>query len=319
MLKVYDVTGAAGGESFLVVSMKSAILVDAGFIFSAEAMVDKIAKILGKRNLDYILLTHSHYDHAGGIGVLREAYPSAKVVGSAHTAKTFRSDHALAGMVDLDINAAMIHGQSDYTGANVTKYIKGMNTEPNTSTFLSDNGKFLHIFHVDEPVSEGDIINAADLTIHVYDTPGHTRGDSSYYFEEDRLLVAAETLGVFISEDFLVPALIVSYEKTIESIEKLSSLNPTRVIIPHFGLIEGRTVDLYFKKAYEAADEAVRILKAGIKDGKTKQEILEDYKNAYYPGAKAESVVMQPEEAFLINFNALIPRIAEELDLTIPQ
>ena len=70
----YTVTNVGpvnGGEGFLFVSENTTFLLDDGFSFCGNALVDNIKKVLGDRGLDYILLTHSHYDHVGGMDDLR--------------------------------------------------------------------------------------------------------------------------------------------------------------------------------------------------------------------------------------------------------
>lgn len=43
-------------------------------------------------------------------------------------------------------------------------------------------------------VGEGEKIKVGNLDVAIFDTPGHTRGHIVYYFEQDRLLFAGDTL-----------------------------------------------------------------------------------------------------------------------------
>ena len=79
-IKITDVRALPGDSAFLVDDGKTAILYDSGFAFTGEAVAEKIAAALGDRSLDYIFLTHSHYDHALGAAYVLRAYPD-KVVG----------------------------------------------------------------------------------------------------------------------------------------------------------------------------------------------------------------------------------------------
>ncbi len=47
---------------------------------------------------------------------------------------------------------------------------------------------------LDQAVREGDTIRLGDSTASVIDTPGHTRGHVSYYFEDGAVLICADTL-----------------------------------------------------------------------------------------------------------------------------
>ena len=65
-LKVVNVGCVKGGEAFLLITEEKSAIYDAGFSFTAKAMVKRIKAELGNRSLDYILLSHSHYDHISG-------------------------------------------------------------------------------------------------------------------------------------------------------------------------------------------------------------------------------------------------------------
>ena len=54
-------------------------IVDVGPAVTANDLIESL-RTLGVQRLDYILLTHIHLDHAGGIGEVAEAYPEAPIV-----------------------------------------------------------------------------------------------------------------------------------------------------------------------------------------------------------------------------------------------
>src|SRR6476620_3862628 len=47
---------------------------------------------------------------------------------------------------------------------------------------------------MDQTVREGDTVAVGSLTAKVYETPGHTSGHISFYFPQDKLLFAGDTL-----------------------------------------------------------------------------------------------------------------------------
>ena len=63
-LKITDVRANPGDSAFLIDDGITAILYDSGFAFTGYAVADNIKSALGERTLDYIFLTHSHYDMA---------------------------------------------------------------------------------------------------------------------------------------------------------------------------------------------------------------------------------------------------------------
>ncbi|MDR1045136.1 MAG: MBL fold metallo-hydrolase [Candidatus Adiutrix sp.] len=57
-----------------------AFLVDCGVGGGAGALVAEVKEHLGGRPLNYVLLTHIHLDHAGGLGEIVKAWPEVKVL-----------------------------------------------------------------------------------------------------------------------------------------------------------------------------------------------------------------------------------------------
>ena len=55
------------------------ILVDPGPRNTIATLVNALRE-RGIKNIDYILLTHIHIDHAGGVGLLLRYYPEAQVI-----------------------------------------------------------------------------------------------------------------------------------------------------------------------------------------------------------------------------------------------
>ncbi|MCD8731445.1 MBL fold metallo-hydrolase, partial [Klebsiella pneumoniae] len=78
-IQITDVRAIPGDSAFLLDDGKTAILCDTGFAFTGEEVAKKIKEVLKKRPLDYIFLTHSHYDHALGTPYIVRAYPHVQV------------------------------------------------------------------------------------------------------------------------------------------------------------------------------------------------------------------------------------------------
>ena len=91
---ITDVRANPGDAAFLIDDGKTAILYDSGFGFTGCAMADKIREYLGDRKLDFIFLTHSHYDHALGSAYILQKYPKAQVVASEYAAYIFSKPSA---------------------------------------------------------------------------------------------------------------------------------------------------------------------------------------------------------------------------------
>lgn len=285
-LKITDVRANPGDAAFLIDDGKTAVLYDTGFAFTGFEVAKKIQNILGDRKLDYIFLTHSHYDHALGSAYAVRVWNDVKVVAGEYATKIFSKPSARAVMRDLDNKFAAKCGITEYED-------------------LIDE------LRVDIPVSDGDIIKAGDMEFIVLNLPGHTKCSVGYYCPERKLLLSCETIGVYNGSDNVVPSYLVGYEMAISSIERVQKLETESILIPHYGILAGEEKDFYLKKAKETAVETAEEIVGMLKTGKSKEEITEFFKNKFYYGYTRK---IYPIDAMELNTGITIDLLAREFN-----
>ena len=286
-LKITDVRVNPGDAAFLIDDGETAILYDTGFAFTGFGVAKKIKDILGERKLDYIFLTHSHYDHALGSVYVLNYWPDAKVVAGEYAAKIFAKPSARALMSDLDRKFAHKCGVTEYED-------------------LIDSLK------VDIEVADGDVIKAGNMEFTVLNLPGHTKCSVGYYCPREKLLLSCETIGVYNGSDDVVPSYLVGYETTISSIEKVQKLDIESIVVPHFGLLQGEKTENYLKKAKETAIDTAKEITDMLKEGKSREEISEFFKNKFYHGYIKE---IYPIDAMELNTKITIDLLAREFGI----
>jgi len=286
MYTVTAVAGVPGGECYLLMTDKQAILIDSGFPCSADRALANIRRALKDRPLTHILLTHSHYDHAGGSARIRQEYPDARVVAGAHAAKILSKDSARALMRELSESAAADQGIAG-TGYNDA----------------------IEALSVDIPVVDGDILDTGTLRFQVIETPGHTKCSVSYYCAEEGLLIASETTGIAITPPDVLPCYIIGYQMTRDSIAKCAAKNPRDLLVPHWGLLPAGTAGAFLANAAVEAEKLCNFILDSYDQGMDIDGIVARYREIYYTPEVAKC---QPEKAFMINANALVPRMLKE-------
>ena len=284
-IKITDVRCRKGDAAFLIDDGKTSILYDTGFGFTGYAVADNVKSCLGQRDLDYIFLTHSHYDHALGSAYVLRRYPNAKVVAGKYAVDIFKRDGAKRVMRELDSKFAEKCGVSDYE-------------------FLGDELK------VDIAVDEGDKVRTGDMEFEVINLPGHTRCCVGFYSEKEGLFLSNETLGVYDGEKTIVPSCLVSYADTVASIEKIEKLPIKAIVAPHLGLLDSTRTEFFLGHMKSATVDAANALLASIKSGRTDEEIIEEFKEKYWHGYIKE---IYPEDAMALNTSITIRLIRNEL------
>ena len=285
--EIADVRVNPGDSGFLVYDENVAILYDTGFAFTGYKLAENIKNILKERKLDYIFLTHSHYDHALGSAYVKKCYPDTKVVAGEYASKIFLKDSAKKVMRELDKSFAHKCGVTEYQD-------------------LTDS------LSVDIAVKDGNIIKAGNKTFEVISLPGHTRCSVAFYCREEKLLLSCETIGVFDGINDVVPSCLVGYEMTLDSIEKVKKLEIENILIPHFGLLDKDKTKLYLEKAKESLVSTKDFIVDMLKEEKTKEEIIETFKERFYNDYVKE---VYPVDAMELNTGIMIDLIKREFEL----
>ena len=291
------VTAGPGGEVLLVIGREKTAVLDCGMAFCGDRLVANVQKVLGDRNLDYILLTHSHYDHMGGLPYLKKAWPEAVSVGAQHAQTVLNKQSARNIIRALSLSAGEMFLQSNQ----ISEY--GLKSEEIGVTY-DDRDVF-----VDRVVVEGDQIALGGLTVQVLETPGHTDCSISYYLLEKRILFPSETMGCLTPDGEIMLAMLKGYDKTLQSIEKGRQLCPDLIIAPHYGKLSDFLAKDYWDRVKAMADGYRNFILDRYRSGLSEDAIYEEYKTEYWHNITKNQ---QPMEAFEINGRQIIKAMIRE-------
>lgn len=285
-LTITDVRVEPGDSAFLIDDGVTSIMYDAGFAFTGYEIADKIKFILGDRKLDYIFLTHSHYDHVLGAVYALKYWPEAKVVAGQHTAEIFNKPSARDVMRQLDNKFAKTCGIDTYED-------------------LIDELK------VDIVVKDGDIVKAGDMTFEVLCLPGHTKCSIGFYCAKRKLLLSCESIGVYDGKT-VMPVFLVGYHMTLDSIAKVEALDIESILVSHHGVLHGENAKQYIKDVRKSTVEIAEWIVGLLRDGVSKEDIIEGYKDRYYHGIVRR---MYPIDALKLNTGIIVDLLKKEFEI----
>jgi glyoxylase-like metal-dependent hydrolase (beta-lactamase superfamily II) len=193
------------------------VLIETGSQTSVPVLLAALDQIgVGPAELAGVAVTHIHLDHAGGVGNVAEAFPSATVYvhekGARHLADPTRLIDSAArvygGLLDS------LYGRLDPTPA-----------------------ERLHVLE-DEEVIEV----SPDRSLVAVDSPGHAKHHVGLHDSLSGVLFAGDAVGVKLPDGGVLrpstPPPDFDLDQAITSLGKFAARHPSGIALAHYGLLE---------------------------------------------------------------------------------
>jgi len=216
--------GRVLGSPYTFLYLIEGFLFDASVTAWAYLLVNEISKLEWKK---VVFLTHSHYDHLGGIPVLKKFFPDLKVYGHKNIEKVMESKNALEIIRKFD----------KLDSEEIRKYNK--------------IGEFeFEVFNLDVAFDFSESKELmVDEVLAIY-SPGHTKDTVAYYLNKYKALIMAESMGVpNYKFSFVLPEFLTSYNLYVSSYNSLKELvlreKVNNFLLPHI---------LYFESFSDVRD-----------------------------------------------------------------
>jgi len=207
--------------SYLIVEDGRAAFVDTGTLHSVPRLLEGLAaRDLEPGQVDYVLLTHVHLDHAGGAGGLMQALPNAKAVlhprGARHMIDPSR----------LEASARAVYGDEEFDA------LYGAPVPVPEQRILV--------------MEDGDSLRVGNRPLVFMDSPGHARHHFTVWDEQSRGWFTGDTFGISYREldtengAFIFPTTTpVQFdpEALIDSMDRMMERQPDNMYLTHFGRV----------------------------------------------------------------------------------
>lgn len=187
-------------------------IIDTGPADSVEELFEALEALsIQPAEVSYIVPTHAHLDHAGGAGHLAAECKNATVV-CHERAMPFLTDEA----------------KLDHLAESVERAI-GM-PSPYGEPRVIDDGRCVAF-------SGGETLDIGKRTLDIVDAPGHAPHQLCLYDRDTAVLFSADANGMRFGENHrpTTPPPDFDLEASLDTLDRLASFEPERVLYPHFG------------------------------------------------------------------------------------
>lgn len=181
-----------------------------------ESTFDNVAAALGRAGFDpadvrHVFLSHIHFDHAGAawrfaeLGAIIYVHPR----GAPH-------------LIDP---ARLVASAERLFGDDMQRLWGRIAPVPERNVRI---------------IQDGNIVQVSPFDIRAIETPGHASHHNVYAWEDN--LFGGDIAGVRLGNGPPIPPFVppeLNIESWLESLEKIRVVNPAKLYLPHFGLVQG--------------------------------------------------------------------------------
>jgi glyoxylase-like metal-dependent hydrolase (beta-lactamase superfamily II) len=208
----------------------------------------------GVTDLDWIVLTHIHLDHAGAAGHIAERFPKARVVVRAEGAPH------LVDPSRLWASAARLYPDMEERWGDMLPIPEEQ---------------------IDSIDSDGEIVDLGDgRVLEAIYTPGHAKHHMALYERQRNDLFVGDAIGVYLPDaDAIRPATPppeFEMEVALDSIERLRAVEASRVFPTHFDVVPDPHAA--FDEGAERIRQWVKRAEGALNAGGDVDEVIEEFR-----------------------------------------
>ena len=246
---------------FLIQENSKAVFIENNTNFAHSILMQKLEENnIKPEDVEYIIVTHSHLDHAGGTTYLMQKCKNAKLV--AHP----KAAHLLKNPTKLIAGAKQIYGEDKY----IELYGKDVLAAPEDRVYVPEDGETLKFY---------------DREFKFIYTKGHSTDHFCIYDSKSNGVFTGDSFGVSYPEmrtdkPFIFPTtapMDFDPEEAIISMNKIVGTGASRIYLTHFGIWDNP----------ELGRELL------MKEIESSKRIIEEVKNSSIPKEKMEEFCIE--------------------------
>lgn len=264
--------------AYLVVERGRGAFIDSGTSHSVPRLLDAADKAgLQPADIDWVILTHVHLDHAGGAGELMRHLPNARLAVHPRGVRHMIDPSILiAGATAVYGEAAMRRDYGDIVPVPEDRVVEA---------------------------TDGFVVDLAGRALLCIDAPGHARHHIAIHDERANAFFTGDVFGLSYREldtakgPFILPTtspVQFDPDEAHASIDRMLRYKPEAMYLTHYGRVED--VRRLATDLHEQIDAMVAMARRHAGDADREALMAEDFRALYVRRALAHGVSLPPEE-----------------------
>ncbi|MCR4400056.1 MAG: MBL fold metallo-hydrolase [Syntrophomonadaceae bacterium] len=257
-----------GDFNVYVVGSREAVLVECGTRAGAAIFERQWEQLEDKPDIRYLFAPHSHFDHVGGLPVLKRMFPQAQVVASAAAQKILSKEKIVKDLFAVDAAVTEIYLTHGLLEADPQAQAP--------ETIL-----------VDVVVGEGDTLAVDGLQLQFLDAPGHSVCSVAAYLPQDQVLFVSDAAGVITGPREVSPVFFHDYAAYVATLERFATFPVQAVALAHGEIPTGPAAERFLRDSLAAAREGLEYIKRRLGEGASDDQIAGELFERYIQGGLA--------------------------------
>lgn len=280
-----------GDCNFYLLEGEKAAVIECGTSAGAAILAQQWQALEQKPAVEYIIMLHSHFDHACGLPILQNLFPRAQVLGSLAAQKILAKERIVKSLYAAD----------EY----VTEfYLKNglLKERPEVKPPAE--------LVIDQLLVDGDTIDlGAGVQIQIIAAPGHSVCSLAAYLDVDQAIFISDAAGYRDDSGEISPVFFYDYDSYMATIERLQTYPAQIIGVAHGQVLVGDDTAGFYPQALASARNAFDEIKGRLQAGQSEDEISEKMFNQYIQGTLAH----YPREMMLASMQLLIKNVKAKM------
>lgn len=208
-----EMLGEEGHMAAYIFAGDEPAVVDPGLSTGVDHVLEALRELqIDTAEVEHVILTHIHLDHAGGAGYLVEECENADVL-CHEMGVDFLSDEDRVEKLIESVHSAVGDLAEQYGTARPIP----------RDRFVSLSG--------------GETVEVGDRTLDVIAAPGHAPHQLCFHEPDERLLFTADECGEYLGGQLLAttPPPNFDLEENLDTLDRLKGLDVDTLLYPHYG------------------------------------------------------------------------------------